>query len=80
MSMAKVAISLHVDLLKELDRRVERKEYPNRSRVIQTAIREHLARNRKNRLAQECAKLTPRFEKALAEEGMGEELTEWPEY
>jgi hypothetical protein len=32
------------------------------------------------RLARECNKLDPAFEKALAEEGMSEELSEWPEY
>jgi hypothetical protein len=31
-------------------------------------------------LARECAKLDPAKEKALAEEGMGEELQPWPEY
>ena len=34
----------------------------------------------KSRLAQECAKLDPTFEKALAEEGLSEDLAEWPEY
>jgi len=33
-----------------------------------------------SRLAQECAKLDPEFEQALAEEGMTTELAEWPEY
>jgi hypothetical protein len=33
-----------------------------------------------NRLARECAKLDPDFEKALAEESVAEELNEWPEY
>jgi len=33
-----------------------------------------------SRLAQECSKLTPEAEKALAEEGMSEELKDWPEY
>ena len=32
------------------------------------------------RLADECAKLDPKFEKALAEEGLGLELESWPEY
>ena len=32
------------------------------------------------RLASECAKLDPKFEKALVEEGMGKELESWPEY
>jgi hypothetical protein len=31
-------------------------------------------------LARECAKLDPAFERAMAEEGMSAEVTEWPEY
>jgi hypothetical protein len=34
----------------------------------------------KSWLARECAKLNPLFEKAMAEEGLSEELSEWPEY
>ncbi len=34
----------------------------------------------RNRLARECAKLDPVKEKAMAEEGMGKELEQWPEY
>jgi hypothetical protein len=34
----------------------------------------------RGRLALECAKLDPKFEKALAEEGLGQELESWPEY
>jgi hypothetical protein len=34
----------------------------------------------RSRLASECAKLDPKFEKALAEEGLGRDLETWPEY
>lgn len=34
----------------------------------------------KSRLAQECAKLDPKFEQFLAEEGFSSESEEWPEY
>ena len=80
MNSAKIAISLNSDLLRELDHLVSRREYPNRSQAIQAAIQEHLTKKHKNRLARECAKLTPRVEKRLAEEGMDRELSEWPEY
>ena len=43
-------------------------------------VAEKLARLEKSRLAQECAKLDPAFEKALAEEGLSEDLAQWPEY
>ena len=39
-----------------------------------------LERLERSRLARECAKLDPEFEKAMAEEGMSEELAQWPEY
>jgi len=48
--------------------------------IIEEAVAEKLARLEKSRLAQECAKLDPAFEKALAEEGLSEDLAEWPEY
>jgi hypothetical protein len=34
----------------------------------------------RSRLAQECAKLDPVFEKAMADEGLSEELAAWPNY
>jgi hypothetical protein len=34
----------------------------------------------RGRLARECAKLDPKFEQALAEEGIGSEMAQWPEY
>jgi hypothetical protein len=43
-------------------------------------VDEKLGRLSRNRLAQECAKLDPDHERALAEEGMGGEMAEWPEY
>jgi metal-responsive CopG/Arc/MetJ family transcriptional regulator len=77
---AKVAISLDGRTLSRLDRLVKSNVFPNRSRAIQTAIDEKLARLKKSRLARECAKANPAHEKASAEEGMSWELGEWPEY
>jgi hypothetical protein len=59
---------------------VKKQVFPNRSRAIEEAVTEKLARLEKSRLAQECAKLDPEFEKALAEEGLSEDLAEWLEY
>jgi len=67
-------------MLDRLDSLVARRIFPNRSRAIQLAVAEKLRRLERTRLARECAKLDPKFEKALAEEGMSEELSEWPEY
>jgi len=80
MARSKIAISLDALLVERLDRFVKEEVFPNRSQAIQAAVEEKLARLKKGSLARECAKLDPRFEKALAEEGLSEALSEWPEY
>jgi Arc/MetJ-type ribon-helix-helix transcriptional regulator len=80
MPRAKVAISLDESTLERLDTLVERAVFPNRSQAIQEAVEEKLARMDRSRLARECAKLDPTFERALAEEGLSEDATAWPEY
>jgi metal-responsive CopG/Arc/MetJ family transcriptional regulator len=76
MARAKIAISLDALLLERVDRFVKEEVFPNRSQAIQAAVEEKLARLRKGSLARECAKLDPLFEKALAEEGLSEELAQ----
>ena len=80
MSSVKVAITIDRNTLSRVDGLVARSVFPNRSRAIQAAVAEKLARMERSRLASECAKLDPKFEKALAEEGLGRELEAWPEY
>lgn len=80
MGRSKVAISLDESTLNRLDKLVQKHVFPNRSQAIEEAVAEKLARLERSRLAQECAKLDPAFEKALAEEGLAGELAEWPEY
>lgn len=80
MAKAKLAVTLDENTLAEVDSLVRRRLFPNRSRIIELAVREKLDRMGKSRLAEQCALLDPAFEKALAEEGMEEELSEWPEY
>ena len=80
MARSKVAISLDESTLTRLDKLVKEQVFPNRSRAIEEAVKEKLARLERSRLARECAKLDPAFEKALAEEGLSEDLAEWPEY
>ena len=80
MGRSKVAISLNQSTLNRLDKLVQKQVFPNRSQAIEEAIAEKLARMEKSRLARECAKLDPVFEKSLAEEGLSEDLAEWPEY
>jgi metal-responsive CopG/Arc/MetJ family transcriptional regulator len=80
MSSAKIAITMEQNTLNRLDRLVKARVFPNRSKAIQDAVAEKLEKLERNRLAIECAKLSPVMEKALAEEGMDEELKNWPEY
>ena len=80
MTRSKVAVSLEDRTLRRLDQLVRRAVFPNRSQAIQSAIEEKLERLERSRLARECAKLDPAFEKALAEEGLSEDLPQWPAY
>jgi len=70
MSTAKVAISIEKELLNQIDKMVKEQVFPNRSKAIQAAVKEKLERVNKSRLAVECAKLDPKFEQALADEGL----------
>jgi Arc/MetJ-type ribon-helix-helix transcriptional regulator len=74
MSTAKVAITLDENLLKRLDRLVKNRMFENRSRAIQEAVSEKLARLERSRLARECAKLDKKFEQTMAEEGLSVEV------
>ncbi len=80
MAAAKIAITIDREILKNVDRLVEKKIYPNRSRAIGDALREKIARLGRNRLANECAKLDRKAEQALADEGLSSELKNWPKY
>ena len=79
-SRTKVAITIEERMLAKVDALVRRKVFSNRSRAIQEAVREKLERMDQSRLAEECAKLDPSFEKAMADEGLSEELAAWPKY
>jgi Arc/MetJ-type ribon-helix-helix transcriptional regulator len=80
MSAAKIAITMEEGLVKQVDRLVREHVYPNRSQAIQDAVADKLRRMDRGRLARECAKFDPKFEQALAEEGMDSGIAEWPEY
>jgi Arc/MetJ-type ribon-helix-helix transcriptional regulator len=77
---AKIAITIDEGTLGALDRLVAERRFPNRSQAVQEALDEKLSRLAQSRLAEECAKLDPGVEQAMAEEGMGGELAQWPEY
>ncbi|HEY3391389.1 MAG TPA: ribbon-helix-helix domain-containing protein [Lacipirellulaceae bacterium] len=80
MASDKIAITLDHDLVRRLDQLVAARHFPNRSRAVQEAVREKLERVDRTRLAYECKKLDPKFEKQLAELGMNADAEIWPEF
>lgn len=80
MNKTKIAVTVDQNIVERLDRFVREHVFTNRSRAIQEAVQEKLQRMERGRLAKECAKLDPAFEKAMAEEGLSEDTSEWPEY
>lgn len=80
MSRLRIGITLDEGSVERLDRLVAESVFENRSQAIQQAVDEKLERIDRIRLARECAKLDPALEKAMAEEGLGEDLEAWPEY
>lgn len=80
MGKAKIAITMDEEFIGELDKLVNARFFQNRSQAIQVAVSEKLSRMKRSRLSAECAKLDPIFEKAMAEEGIAEDVSQWPEY
>ena len=80
MGKAKIAITLEDHLLARLDQLVADRQFRSRSGAIAEAVEEKLSRLDRSRLARECAKLDVAFEQRLADEGLAEDLAEWPEY
>ena len=80
MGKTKIAITLDEEFIGELDRLVGERVFQNRSQAIQEAVGEKLTRMKRSRLSMECAKLEPAFERAMAEEGLAEDVSQWPEY
>jgi len=79
MGKTKIAITLDEQYIDQLDTFVSKHVFQNRSQAIQEAVKEKLARIRRARLAKECAKLDPALEKAIADEGLTADLSQWPE-
>ena len=80
MSKTKIAITLDEDFISEIDKLIKNHKFMNRSQAIQEAVKDKLQKITKSRLAKECAKLNPSFDQAIADEGLSEDLKEWPEY
>lgn len=69
MSQVKVAITIEEGVLARVNARVRQHVFSDRSKAIQEAVQE-----KRGRLAAECAKLDPAFEKAMANEGLSEDF------
>ena len=80
MPKTKVALTLERDLLEQVDDLVARKRFRSRSQAVETALADKLHRLARTRLAREAAKLNPREEQRLADEGLSDALESWPEY
>ena len=80
MSVTKIAITLDAELLRKVDLLVAGRRFPSRSRAIQEAVKAAVDRLERGRLDRECAKLDPKFEQRLAEQGLSEDLETWPPY
>ena len=80
MPTVKIAITIDQQVLERVDAMVSRKAFANRSRAIQAAVSDQLLRIEGSRLAAECAKLDPRAEKGMAEEGIALDSAAWPKY
>jgi Arc/MetJ-type ribon-helix-helix transcriptional regulator len=79
MATTKVAITVESETLRDIDRWVREGRFPNRSRAVQTALAEMLARRKRRRLVEELSKLDAKQERAFAEESLSGESA-WPEY
>ena len=80
MPKTKVALTLDSSLLERVDELVGRRRFRNRSQAVEAALADKLQRLARTRLARESAKLNPREEKRLAEEGLADDVTSWSCY
>ena len=80
--MGKSTITITMDdaLLETLDRLVDDAVYPDRSLAIQEAVKSRFKMVDDAIFERELAKLDPEFERQMSEEGLAQDLLEWPEY
>ena len=80
MPKTKVALTLDAALLERVDELVAKQRFRNRSQAVEAALADKVQRLARTRLARESAKLNPKEEKRLADEGLIDTLDSWPEY
>ena len=74
----KIAVTLDQRTVADLDRWVKEGKYANRSRALQSAVNILSEREKRTRLVRELAKIDPKEEKQLTEQGLGDGA--WPKY
>jgi Arc/MetJ-type ribon-helix-helix transcriptional regulator len=79
MAKTKVTVTLAIYSLRGVDHPVREGRFPSRSKGVQTALGEMLARRKRSHLAEELAKLNLAGERALAQEALAGECA-WPKY
>jgi len=77
MATTKIAITLEAETVRRIDELVASDVYPSRSKAIQEAVADKLARLSRSRLAEQCALLDMEEEQAMAEEFSPDELELW---
>jgi Arc/MetJ-type ribon-helix-helix transcriptional regulator len=77
MATTKIAISMDAETVRRVDDLVANARYPSRSRVIQDAVQDKLARLSRSRLAEQCSLLDASAEQEMAEEFTSDELEAW---
>ncbi len=80
MPKTKVALTLDAELLERVDELVVKQRFRNRSQAVEAALADKLHRLARTRLARECARLDPKEEQRVANEGLVADLETWPEY
>jgi metal-responsive CopG/Arc/MetJ family transcriptional regulator len=80
MGKAKIAVTIDERILHRLDRLVRQEAFSNRSQAVEEALHDKLQHLDRTRLSRELTKLDPEAEKAIAEEGIAKDATEWPEF
>jgi len=79
MRSARIAVSLDPKAIRLVDRLVKSGRYVSRSKLLQEALAEKLHCIGRSRLAAECAKLTKREERGLANDSLLADVP-WPGY
>jgi Arc/MetJ-type ribon-helix-helix transcriptional regulator len=77
---AKIAITIERELLHGMDALVRARRFESRSEAIGAAVARELDHLRRTTLARECARLSVRAERRLAEEGLATDVATWPGY